>query len=62
MEIVKPGKLPDEHVYGKCPYCRAELKAKRDELVEQWCPREQYCSYRGQCPTPRCGRTVHFYG
>lgn len=58
MEIIKKGKLPEDEVYyGKCYYCKTEMKSFRKELKFQSDFRDGDYYYHS-CPL--CGKTVYF--
>jgi S-adenosylmethionine/arginine decarboxylase-like enzyme len=58
MEIIKQGKIPDEHLYGTCGYCKSEIKANHDELSMVYDQRDGTLG-SGECPV--CQRLMNFY-
>ena len=60
MKILKRGKDPKEDKWrGRCPNCKSEMEAARNEVQVEWDQKEQGEFGRARCPV--CGNEMIFY-
>jgi hypothetical protein len=57
VDILEPGKLPDEKWTGRCPNCHCKVRCLKSETSYFDDPREGGGRYV-KCPTRGCGKDI----